>query len=75
MKPMKHRFPKQIWMVVALLLPVLAGAHVLALYRIASRLTWTLLVGFVLLVLLAHSGILSSLYPILVRRWGRKHDS
>ena len=70
---MRHMFPKRFWIVVALLLPVLAAAHAVALYRIASRLTWTVLVGLVLLVLLTHSGILGSIYAMLVRR--SKHKS
>jgi len=65
---MGHPFPKRLWIVVALLLPVLAVAHGVALYRIASHLAWTVAVGFFLLVLLTHSGVLGSIYAMCARR-------
>jgi len=68
---MRHGFPKRFWIVVVLL-PVLAAVHGVALYRIASRLTWTVLGGLAVLVVLTHSGILGSLYAILARRSGQK---
>lgn len=69
---MRHGFTKRFWVVSVLLLVALAAAHGVALYRFASRFTWTILVGLVVLVLLTHSGILCSFYAVFVRRFSHK---
>ena len=65
---MRHGFPKRFWIVPLLLLAALVAAHGVALYRLASRLSWTIVLGLVLLALLTHSGILGSVYAMLLRR-------
>lgn len=65
---MRHRFPKQLWILSLLVLVVLLAAHGFVFYRMASRLPWVVLVGVLLVALLTHSGILGSLYAVLMRR-------
>jgi hypothetical protein len=69
---MRHRSPKRFWIVPLLVLTALAGAHGVALYHLASRLTWAVLLGLVVLVLLAHSGALSFIQAIVLHRSRRK---
>lgn len=68
---MRHGFPQRFW-IAPLLLLALVAAHGIALYRVASGLTWAVLSGVVVLLLLTHSGVLGSIYAILLRRSKRK---
>ncbi|HKR83057.1 MAG TPA: hypothetical protein VJS37_02715 [Terriglobales bacterium] len=69
---MRHGFPKRFWIVPFLVVAALVAAHGVALYQVASRLTWTILLAVVVLVLLTHSGLLGSIYAMFLRRSKRK---
>jgi len=62
---MMHPFlQKTGWIVVA----ILVVGHAIVLYHFASRLTWSVLLGLVLLLLLKHVGLFSSIYTFFKRR-------
>jgi fatty-acid desaturase len=58
-------FLKRIW-----LLPILVvAAHVVVLYRVFSRMAWTVAVGLLVLLALKHIGAIGSIYVMFRRRW------
>lgn len=64
---MKHRFPGKTgwWFIVVAILVV---GHAVVFYHYASRFTWSVLFGLILLLLLKHVGLFSSVYAVLRRR-------
>ncbi len=57
---------------VAALIGVLVVVHGYVLYRIASHMTFTVVVGFAILVILKHLGLFGSIYPALRLRFRRE---
>lgn len=65
---MKHgRFLKGIW-TLPVVIAALIAAHGLTLYRVFSRMAWTVALGLLVVLLLMHVGALGSIYAML-RRW------
>ena len=51
---------------------MLLVVHGYVLYRIASHMTFTVVVGIAILLLLKHLGLFGSIYPALRRRFRRE---
>lgn len=55
------------WILPALVISLIA-AHAIMFYQVISRMTWSIVLGLVLLILLKHIGFLVPIYAFLKRR-------
>ena len=60
------RLSKGGWAMLAVCILVLG--HGIVLYRLSSKVTWSIVVGLILLLLLKHIGLFGSIYVFLKRR-------
>lgn len=53
----------------AALVGSLVAAHLIVFYHVVSRMTWSVILAFVLLILLKHIGIFGPIYAFFKRRF------
>ena len=65
---------KRAWMLPVFVV-ILMAVHGMVLYRLFSHVTWIVMLGLVLLVLLKHIGVFGSIYAFFRRRSQGRHEA